>query len=159
MQNTPYPSRKLPPYSAIRWAESRKTPGIRRKERRFALLGLSGARRYLAVMFTERGKSVRLISARRATSRERREYEKGRQQEDQAAASVDPDEILPEYDFSRARPNKYASRYAADSMVVVLEPDVAAVFPTADRANEALRVLAGLIQRHKSPKPPARRGA
>ncbi len=75
------------------------------------------------------------------------------------SALVDADEILPEYDFSRARPNKYASRYAADSMVVVLEPDVAAVFPTADRANEALRVLAGLIQRHKSPKPPARRGA
>jgi hypothetical protein len=33
------------------------------------------------------------------------------------------DEILPEYDFSHARPNKYASRYAAGSMVVVLEPD------------------------------------
>ena len=41
------------------------------------------------------------------------------------------DEILPEYDFSRARPNKYASRYAAGSLVVVLEPDVAAVFPSA----------------------------
>jgi len=74
-------------------------------------------------------------------------------------APVDADEILPEYDFSRARRNKFASRYAADSMVVVLEPDVAAVFPTADQANQALRVLAGLIQRHKSPRPPSRRGA
>jgi uncharacterized DUF497 family protein len=52
------------------------------EERRYALLGLSRDRRYLAVMFTERGESVRLISARRATRRERREYEKGKQQEE-----------------------------------------------------------------------------
>jgi hypothetical protein len=58
-----------------------------------------------------------------------------------------PDEILPEYDFSRAQPNKYASRYAAGSVVVVLEPDVAAMFRTADDVNEALRALAGLIQK------------
>ena len=36
---------------------------------------------------------------------------------------ADADEILPEYDFSRASPNKYALRYAAGSAVVVLEPD------------------------------------
>ena len=62
---------------------------------------------------------------------------------------ADADEILPEYDFSRARPNKYASRYAAGSMVVVLEPDVAAAFPSAGQANEALRALAGIIQKHR----------
>jgi hypothetical protein len=39
------------------------------------------------------------------------------------AGRVDADEILPEYDFSHARPNKYASRYAAGSVVAVLEPD------------------------------------
>jgi hypothetical protein len=59
------------------------------------------------------------------------------------------DEILPEYDFSQSQPNKYASRYAAGSMVVVLEPDVAAAFPTAGQANEALRALAGIIQKHR----------
>src|ERR1035438_1137688 len=32
-----------------------------------------------------------------------------------ATAQTDADEILPEYDFSRASPNKYASRYAAGS--------------------------------------------
>jgi hypothetical protein len=74
-----------------------------------------------------------------------------------AAAPVGADEILPEYDFSRARPNKFASRYVADSMVVVLEPDVAAAFPTADQANAALRALAGLIQKHGTPKAPPRR--
>jgi hypothetical protein len=69
---------------------------------------------------------------------------KGRQ-----VGRVDVDEILPEYDFSRARANKYASRYAEGSIVVVLEPDVAAAFPSAGRANVALRALAGIIQKHR----------
>ncbi len=68
----------------------------------------------------------------------------------------DIDEILPEYDFSRSRPNKYASRYAAGSIVVVLEPDVAAAFPSAGEANEALRALAGIIRKHR-PRPGASR--
>jgi uncharacterized DUF497 family protein len=45
------------------------------EEERFVLLGQSDRRRLLVVMFTERGQAVRLISARRATSRERRTYE------------------------------------------------------------------------------------
>ena len=67
------------------------------------------------------------------------------------------DEILPEYDFSQSSPNKYAARYAAGSLVVVLEPDVAAAFPTSEEANEALRSLAGLIQKHRAPRTPTRR--
>lgn len=51
------------------------------------------------------------------------------------AGRVDADEILPECDFRRARSNKYASRYAAGSMAVVLEPDVAAAFPSVGEAN------------------------
>jgi hypothetical protein len=65
------------------------------------------------------------------------------------AGRAELDEILPEYDFRRARPNKYASRYAVGSMVVVLEPDVAAAFPSAGQANDALRALAGIIQKHR----------
>ncbi len=75
------------------------------------------------------------------------------------AGRVDADEILPEYDFSRARPNKFASRYAAGSIVVVLEPDVAAAFPTAGEANEALRALAGLIRKHRPRQTAPRRRA
>ncbi|MBM3745499.1 MAG: hypothetical protein FJW34_06860 [Acidobacteria bacterium] len=74
-----------------------------------------------------------------------------------AAGRVDLDEILPEYDFSRARPNKYASRYAAGSIVVVLEPDVAAMFSSAEEANEALRALAGIIQKHRPRRAVSRR--
>jgi hypothetical protein len=58
------------------------------------------------------------------------------------------DEILPEYDFTGARRNPYAARFAAGSNVVVLDPDVASVFPTAASVNEALRALAGVIRQH-----------
>ena len=46
-------------------------------EERFVLLGQSDRGRLLVVMFTERGEAIHLISARRATRRERREYEEG----------------------------------------------------------------------------------
>lgn len=55
------------------------------------------------------------------------------------------DEVLPEYDFTRSRPNKYAARFAKGGLVVTLDPDVAAVFPgPRGEANEALRALAGV---------------
>jgi hypothetical protein len=63
------------------------------------------------------------------------------------------DEILPEYDFSRAARNKHASKYVAGSTVVVLEPDVAAAFPSSSEANEALRALAGIIRKHRTRRP------
>jgi len=74
------------------------------------------------------------------------------------AGRVGIDEVLPEYDFSRARPNKYASRYAKGGLVVTLDPDVADVFPGAREANEALRALARLIRSHKM-RAPSRRSA
>ena len=48
------------------------------EEMRVALLGESESNRLLAVMFTERGDRIRLISARKATRREHRHYEEGR---------------------------------------------------------------------------------
>jgi hypothetical protein len=77
---------------------------------------------------------------------------------------LDPDEILPEYDFSRGRRNPYAARMAGGH-IVVLEPDVAEVFPDAAAVNDALRALAGIIRdRRRAPptrKPPrkSRRGS
>jgi len=44
-------------------------------------------------------------------------------------------------------------RYAAGSNIVVLEPDVAAVFPNAASVNEALRSLASVMA-GRTPKPP-----
>ncbi len=75
------------------------------------------------------------------------------------AAGRGGDEILPEYDFTGARRNKYAARYAEGSNVVVLDPDVAAVFPNAAEVNAALRALAGVIKRHRPPRVGSRRSA
>ncbi|MGH7467326.1 MAG: BrnT family toxin [Longimicrobiales bacterium] len=46
-------------------------------EERFVLFGQSNTGRLLAVMHTERGERIRIISARVATPRERRQHEKG----------------------------------------------------------------------------------
>jgi hypothetical protein len=59
-------------------------------------------------------------------------------------------EMLREYDFSQGVRGKYAQRYARGSNVVVLEPDVAKVFPNAQAVNSSLRSLAEIIRRRKS---------
>lgn len=46
-------------------------------EERLVLLGLSEGQRLLAVMYVERAGAIRIISARKATRRERRDYEEG----------------------------------------------------------------------------------
>ena len=51
-------------------------------------------------------------------------------------------EMLDEYDFSSGVRGKYASRYRQGTNVVVLDPDVARVFPTSKLVNKALRELA-----------------
>lgn len=44
-------------------------------EKRFVTLGMDALGRLLVVVHTYRGEAVRIISARRATARERKEYE------------------------------------------------------------------------------------
>ena len=46
-------------------------------ERRELIVGHSSPRRLLIVSFVERGSAVRILSARRTTRRERRDYEEG----------------------------------------------------------------------------------
>ena len=55
-----------------------------------------------------------------------------------------------EYDFSRGVRGKYARRYAQGTNVVVLEPDVAALFPNSKDVNRSLRALAGIIRHQKN---------
>ena len=45
------------------------------KEERFVTIGESALRRLLVVVHTERGDTIRIISARQATRRERKDYE------------------------------------------------------------------------------------
>lgn len=62
-------------------------------------------------------------------------------------AAEDPD-MLPYYDFTKGTRGKYASRYAEGSNVVVLAPDVAAIFPSSEAVNEALRTLVRLTRQN-----------
>jgi hypothetical protein len=60
-------------------------------------------------------------------------------------------DLLREYDFTRRVPGKYAKGCVAGSTVVLLEPDVAGLFPDAKSVNETLRILGKLIQTAKRP--------
>ena len=46
-------------------------------EQRFVSIGMDALSRFLVVVYTCRGDNIRLISARRATSKERKRYEEG----------------------------------------------------------------------------------
>ena len=53
----------------------------------------------------------------------------------------DPDEMRPEYNIRGGARGKYYKQYMEGTNLVLLEPDVAAVFPDSDSVNQALRVL------------------
>src|SRR6266545_875296 len=56
---------------------------------------------------------------------------------------TEEEEILPEYrfDYSKARPNRFAGRISQERLVVLLDPDVSKVFTTPEAVNTVLRAL------------------
>jgi hypothetical protein len=56
------------------------------------------------------------------------------------------DDLLPEYDFSGAVRGKYFERYRQGTNVVLLDPDVAAVFRDPVVVNDTLRLLVSLAR-------------
>jgi len=46
-----------------------------------------------------------------------------------------------ELDYTKAKPNRFAPPLSDDSVMVVLDPDVAAVFSNSEAINRALRAL------------------
>ena len=100
-------------------------------------LGTAFNGKLLVVVHTDRGDNIRIISARRASRRERKSYEK-------SSNKPPPEPMRSEYDFSQGERGKYARRYAQGTNVVVLEPDVAKVFSNSKVVNVSLR---GIIRR------------
>lgn len=45
------------------------------------------------------------------------------------------------FDYSKAKPNRFADRFQEGSRVVVLDPDIAQVFTTPESVNAVLRAL------------------
>jgi hypothetical protein len=54
-------------------------------------------------------------------------------------------EMLDSYDFSQGVRGKYVERLKSGSNFVVLDPDVAEIFPDERSVNQALRALAAII--------------
>lgn len=72
------------------------------------------------------------------------------------------DEMRSHYDFSDGVRGKYARRYAEGTNVVVLDPDVARLFPNREAVNETLRAVAEIVniqerRRHRANKRMERR--
>jgi hypothetical protein len=54
-----------------------------------------------------------------------------------------------EYDFTGGVRGKYAARFRAGTNIVVLDPDVAAVFESPEQVNRALRALLAAVPSHR----------
>ena len=56
-------------------------------------------------------------------------------------------ELRPEYrfDYKQARPNRFAGGTSEERSVVVLDPDVSAVFKTPESVNKALRAIISVM--------------
>jgi len=65
------------------------------------------------------------------------------------------DELRPEYDLSRLKGGvrgKYYRRANSGTNLVLIEPDLANLFPNAEAVNRALRVLAEAAKSTTAPK-------
>ena len=49
------------------------------------------------------------------------------------------------FDYSKARPNRFAGRIATDRVVVTLDPDVSEVFTTPESVNSVLRAIIAVM--------------
>ena len=56
-------------------------------------------------------------------------------------------DMLPEYefDYSKARPNRFAGRISGERLVVLLDPEVSRVFTTPEAVNTVLRALVAAL--------------
>jgi hypothetical protein len=61
------------------------------------------------------------------------------------------------FDYSKAKKNPYAARLKGRTVAVVLEPDVAAAFPTSKAVNRQLRAVVAAVPR-RSRRPASSRG-
>jgi hypothetical protein len=66
--------------------------------------------------------------------------------------NADRDTMRAEYDFSKGVRGVTARRYAQGTNVVLLDADVAKVFPDSASVNQALRVLAQIAKSASAPR-------
>ena len=61
-------------------------------------------------------------------------------------------EMAPEYrfDYKKAKPNRFAARMKNEPLIVLIEPDIAKVFTSAEDVNKALRALISAMPKKKA---------
>lgn len=114
-------------------------------EMRFLLLGSSNRARVLVVAFAERSPRTRIISARPATRASANAMKKTSKAPN-GESDTDRDTMRPHYDFSGGVRGATAARYAQGTNLVLIDPDVADIFPDGPSVNEALKALASVIR-------------
>jgi hypothetical protein len=69
------------------------------------------------------------------------------------------DDLRPEYsfDYSKAKKNPYAARLKGRTVAVVLDPDVAAAFPSSESVNSQLRAVVAAVPRRSQKRLSSRR--
>jgi len=69
------------------------------------------------------------------------------------------DDLRPEYhfDYRKAKPNRFAGEAVKGGFVVLVDEDIAEVFPTPESIKNVLRALIATMPVRKSPKSTARR--
>lgn len=60
-------------------------------------------------------------------------------------------EMASEYklDYRKAKPNRFAARMKDEPLIVMIEPDIAKVFTSAEQVNKALRALISAMPEKK----------
>lgn len=117
-------------------------------EDRYITIGETFWGKVLVVAHAERGDRIRIISARRATRSEKRNYmEKEFDTINDAVTEVD--DLLPEYDFTGAVRGKYY-RPGKTIIRMTIDEDVARYFYSSELLNEGLRKL---IAEGRAPEP------
>lgn len=113
-------------------------------DERFVTIGQSRKGAIFVVVHSEQDELIRIISARRASPREKKSTMKKRKPSKQNSS------MRAEYDFSRGVRGKYAKRYAEGNNLILIDPDLLGVFPDSESVNEALRALAGIIRKRST---------
>lgn len=109
-------------------------------EDRQITIGCISFSQVLVVSHVLRGGRIRIISSRRASRAEYREYYMSQPTDRiQDRAAVASDDLLPEYDFSRGVRGKHY--IPGTTLIVQLDTDVADQYETPEQVNDALRIL------------------
>lgn len=69
------------------------------------------------------------------------------------------DDMRRHYDFRGGVRGKYAAQYAEGTNVVVLDPDVAEMFPDRESVNEALRAVGQVVEMRERRRARSNKGA